>query len=621
MIFKFFLYIKKIIPFLLLVTVYGLLAISQVRASQEFETTLTATYTVAPDGATDVAQHVTLTNRFSNIYATQYALEVGSTRIKNIAIKDGAGQTIPHTSTQTQNTTAITLNFSDKIVGKGKAHIFTISYQNLDIAAKTGHVLEVNIPRLSRDSGIENYSVNIIVPQSFGDPSIVTPKSYSVSQKDGNNILTFTQDATKGQGITALYGDKQVFRFTLNYHLENPTTSRGITQIALPPDTSYQKLLYTNLDPKPERVTADPDGNWLATYTLKPKERLDVIAQGQAEIFLKPQVPIPPADQNLDRYLTEQPYWPVNAPEIKDLADRLKTPKAIYDYLVDNFSYDYQRLDGAVTRLGAADALKSPTSAICQEFTDTFITLARAAGIPARELNGFAYTQNSKLRPLSLVQDVLHAWPEYYDRDRKVWVPIDPTWGNTTGGIDYFSVLDLNHFVFAVHGQSSSTPYAAGYYKYQDTTSKDILVEFTDQNPEFKPDLSFATTVSPLHFLGLTAPGNLSITNRSGFALYNTDIALSSQNYQFPGSSTLNLPFILPFGEEELKFNLKPPSPLQTRPAILNISYLGQQTQYEFTPTLHLTSRQLTLTILGLGTVLIVFALITWSLLVHRRGR
>ena len=56
------------------------------------------------------------------------------------------------------------------------------------------------------------------------------------------------------------------------------------------------------------------------------------------------------------------------------------------------------------------------------EFTDLFVAIARAAGIPARESVGYAYTTNSRLRPLSLVTDVLHAWPEYYDADKKIWV-------------------------------------------------------------------------------------------------------------------------------------------------------------------------------------------------------
>ena len=143
-------------------------------------------------------------------------------------------------------------------------------------------------------------------------------------------------------------------------------------------------------------------------------------------------------------------------PIIIDEAKNLKTAKGIYDFVSTKLKYDYERVKPNVERLGAVNALNNPNSAICMEFTDLFIALARAAGIPAREVNGFAYTENPKIQPLSLVNDVLHAWPEYYDYEKGVWIPVDPTWASTTGGVDYFNKLDLRHFTFVMHGKSST---------------------------------------------------------------------------------------------------------------------------------------------------------------------
>lgn len=608
--------------FLLLLTFNFQLSTVPVSASNEFETSLDTVYTVGNDGVTNVTQKVTLTNRFSNIYATQYALEVGSTRIKNIEAKTESGQVIPHSNTQTQNTTAITLNFNDKVVGKGQSHVFTISYQNLDVAIKNGNVLEANIPKISKDSGIENYTVKLVVPKSFKTPSVVTPKTYTMTEDGENQILTFTKSGIEDKAITAVFGDKQIFTFTLSYHLENPTVNKGVTQIALPPDTNYQKLYYDRLDPKPDHVDLDTDGNWLATYSLKPKERLDVVAQGTAFIYLNPTVKTPETAEDLSLYTKEQPYWQISDAKIQELAAKLQTPKAIYDYLVENFSYDYTRLDGAVTRMGAVEAINNPTSAICQEFTDAFIAIARAAGIPARELNGFAYTENSKLRPLSLVQDVLHAWPEYYDSEKKMWVQIDPTWGNTTGGVDYFNILDLNHFVFAIHGSSSDTPYAAGYYKYADVASKDILVEFGDTEPVIVPDFNFDLVQSPANILGFSAPSELTITNNTGVAYYQTDFAIESPNYTLDKENTLNVSAILPFSQQRLKFNLKPTSLFQFKPATLKISFLGQTQTYEQTNgSPNFNPRTVAFVAFALGAGFIALAIITRGVLVYRRGR
>ena len=128
--------------------------------------------------------------------------------------------------------------------------------------------------------------------------------------------------------------------------------------------------------------------------------------------------------------------------------------------------------------MGAVAALQNPDQAICMEFTDLFIALSRAAGIPAREIDGYAYTENPQLQPLGLVADVLHAWPEYYDKDKGVWIPIDPTWASTSGGIDYFNKLDLRHFTFVIHGESSVTPYPPGSYKLGPNPQKDVYVSF-----------------------------------------------------------------------------------------------------------------------------------------------
>jgi len=46
------------------------------------------------------------------------------------------------------------------------------------------------------------------------------------------------------------------------------------------------------------------------------------------------------------------------------------------------------------------------------------------------------YTDDIRLRPLDLVTDMLHAWPEYYDEEKEIWTPVDPHLGkNNSGGL------------------------------------------------------------------------------------------------------------------------------------------------------------------------------------------
>lgn len=308
--------------------------------------------------------------------------------------------------------------------------------------------------------------------------------------------------------------------------------------------------------PKPTDVKIDADGNWIAVYTLSARQRVDVTVVGTVQIFASYR-PFPkPSDVTLSSNLKETQYWQVNDPKIKALAAELKTPKAIYDYVSQTLKYDFARVTPNVQRFGAVKALENPTQAICMEFTDLFIAIARAAGTPAREINGYAYTENPQLQPLSLVADVLHAWPEYYDKAKGAWIPIDPTWGSTTGGVDYFSKLDLRHFAFVIHGNDSVKPFPPGSYKLGVNPQKDVFVSFgkLPQERNSVPKL-FASVIRNIPFFSFIY--SVKIENPGPAAIYNLYPTVFFDNKQEsrdfisimpPYSSktfTVNVPFSL----------------------------------------------------------------------------
>lgn len=607
----------QIVGVFFLFTIYSLILTSKSFAAGEFVTTFSTTYQIDSQGVATVIQAITLTNSLANVYATQYALEVGSTRVSNIRATNPAGQTIPASSVTTDNKTAIAVTFPDKVVGKGQSRAFSIKYQNEDAAQKIGNILEITIPKLAEPEQIDAYEVTLKVPKSFGQPKIITPATFTQQDSIDTTILSFSDKTAKESGITAIFGQYQVINFSVNYHLENRTVSQGLVQVALPPDTAYQKITFTAINPPPKNIESDQDGNWIATFMLDPKARQTIVANGAALLYLEPTVPVPPP-QALTAYVKEQPYWPVSDENIQKLAATLHTPQAIYDYVVKTFTYNYSRLNANSGRLGAKDALEHPENALCTEFTDAFITLARAAGIPAREVNGFAYTENPKLKPLSLVQDVLHAWPEYYDSDKNAWIPVDPTWGNTTG-VDYFHHLDFNHFVLAIHGQSSERPIPAGFYKLADSPEeKDLNFSFTTTPPT--PQGSLDTTVVAVEqgFLsnGLTA--RLALTNNSGEAYYNIPVSLSAENATVtPAQTTITQ--VLPFVSQEFSVKLVPQA---NSPIRLTISSNNQITTHEIPKTSPATRLIRTLVApLALGSLFAVLAVYTGRLLVFRRQK
>src|SRR5581483_874912 len=280
------------------------------------------------------------------------------------------------------------------------------------------------------------------VPSSFGNLAYVSPNPSYKEQVGDKIIFSFDKSDSLNSSITMAFGQFQVFSFNLTYHIENPLNENVSYEIALPPDTNFQKVNYTKIDPLPQKVNIDEDGNWIAVLQVKPRQKIDLKAQGAVQLFASPNQNPKIDYKKVTNNLAKKDLWQSDDPKIVDLAKKLKTPRAIYDYVRTYLSYDYNRVAPNVERLGASLALQNPKNAICTEFTDLFIAIARAAGIPAREIEGYAYTDNPQIQPLSLVADVLHAWPEYWDNEKQIWIPIDPTWGSTSG-IDYFDKLDL----------------------------------------------------------------------------------------------------------------------------------------------------------------------------------
>lgn len=471
--------IKKIFSsFLFIFPLFFFIFIPHVRAADEFSVDTIVTYSVGEDGKTKVTHEVTLVNNLSDVYATTYTLSLENINVESVHSENSSGLSYPVDIQKEDSKTNIKVNFSDVIVGRGSERHFFISYINTEFALRTGEVWEVSIPRMGKNNNFRSYQVNLNVPKSFGLEAYISPNPASSKITDTGYVYTFTREQISDTGVSAGFGEFQVFTFNLSYHLENPLPRSTTAEIALPPDTAFQKVYLQKLDPKPTNITVDQDGNWIAVYELSPSQRVDVVAIGSVQIFASYRSFPKPKTQTLNDDLSETEYWQVNDPAIKELAAKLKTPKAIYDYVTKTLHYDTERVQPNVQRMGAVAALQSPNKAICMEFTDLFVAIARAAGIPAREINGYAYTENPDLQPLGLVADVLHAWPEYYDKDKGVWIPVDPTWGSTTGGVDFFNKLDLRHFAFVIHGKSPREPYPPGSYKLGPNPQKDVFVSF-----------------------------------------------------------------------------------------------------------------------------------------------
>lgn len=538
-------------------------------AAEEFATSYDVVYDIDQSGITTVTEKINLRNLTSEYYANQFKLIIGATEVFDIKASDSGG--VMQVSSERKDTsTIITVKFNQQVAGLNKVLPWTLQFKSKDFAEKLGKVWEVRAPKISSTTNLESYNLTIAVPTTFGESTIISPTPKSQTISSGKMFLTFDKDRLLQSGVSASFGNQQVFNFDLDYHLENANLVPILTNVALPPDTSYQNVIYQRITPQPLNVTVDEDGNYLAWYRLNHSEKLDVKVVGSVKLYTSSKAKNPTLDLNLrKKYTQTDKYWEKDHPTItakleeiigKDSnLDSTEKVKKIYRFVVNTLKYDSNRLkdtSAGVERLGAVTVLGNASSAVCMEFTDLFIALSRAAGIPARELDGFAYTANPALRPLSLRGDVLHAWPEYWD-EKKGWVMVDPTWENTTGGVDYFNKLDLSHFVFVVKGSSSEQPIPAGSYKYSGVDSKDVKVELSENDFLGLPHLDVKVENSDPILAGFPGKVKIKVSNVGNSVYPSNSFLVTAGQLSILEGDTQKLGPIPPFGQATFDLNIR----------------------------------------------------------------
>lgn len=126
-------------------------------------------------------------------------------------------------------------------------------------------------------------------------------------------------------------------------------------------------------------------------------------------------------------YLAANDYLPSDNPKVKALAEKtvkgkkgtLARARAVYDWTIAN-----THRDNSVKGCGLGQAIRTLTEANgggkCADISSVFITVARAAGIPARDVFGL----RTKGKDGAITGD-FHCWAEFY-LPGTGWVQVDP---------------------------------------------------------------------------------------------------------------------------------------------------------------------------------------------------
>ncbi|HTS68753.1 MAG TPA: transglutaminase domain-containing protein [Terriglobia bacterium] len=157
-----------------------------------------------------------------------------------------------------------------------------------------------------------------------------------------------------------------------------------------------------------------------------------------------------PAPKDLARFLAPDRLVPIDG-RIKQLADEITRGKqgtvarayALYDYVFQTVRYDKSGTGwGRGDSLWVCDAKHGN----CTDFHSLFISLARAAGIPARFEIGFPVPEGTEGSVPGY-----HCWAEFYVNGLG-WVPVDisEAWKAPKKHDYFFGTLDANRVQFSV---------------------------------------------------------------------------------------------------------------------------------------------------------------------------
>lgn len=498
---------------------------------------------------TRVKFKIDITNLRADVFVKKMTLAFPDTfSISNVSASDDKGSILPQLNHENVSNNII-LEFSDPVIGKDSVNSFFLEFDQDNLVQKKGNIWEIILPTLNKETR-NNYKVILHIPEAGSKKiSLAKPKPDFI---DGQQIVW---NNPSNKTIYIALGDKQFYFVQLGYHLKNPQFVPAYTDVVFPPDTIYQKNYIKTISPKPASVYLDNDGNYLGRYIVKPNSTLDIDYEGFIEVFIQPRDSVLTVNR---QQIDSQKVYLLNPDRNWDLKNKkveeeLDSANIIYSYVTSRLSYDYKGTGQNNTRMGALKALENPTKAVCVEFSDLFIALAREKGIYSREIQGFAFSQDQSFRPLSLASDILHSWPEYYDSQKNIWIPVDPTWENTSG-IDYFNSFDFNHLAFVIHGKKSDYPLPAGMYKTEE--SRDIIVKTV----EGKVDDMISLTIDSINFPTIVTdkkPYQLkfSLVNNSNVFLWQLPVKLNGKTIAFDKNELL-IPVIAPYEKKSLTFNL-----------------------------------------------------------------
>lgn len=357
-----------------------------------------------------------------------------------------------------------------RAIGTNDQLTFTLEYYNYGLLVNTGTLYDLYISGLSKESVLRTdrqdmaYDTNIYIKKGIlPELGFILPNPTLTNNAGANNYYEYKYnlDALLGESVWAQFGREQIYQFKITQKAM-PTMDSNIGlqneyKIIIPRDIksaeTTQTLYIDKIFPIPTKTEKDTEGNFFAYFNIPSSQQEDIAIEGYVKVAridntvtAENSGNIGDYDQNaISGYLGGSQFWEVNSPEIQAKAQELKGPetnvynliKNTYNFVINRIDYSQVKRFGVNERQGALATLKIG-SGVCMEYSDLFLTLLRAQGIPARAVFGYGYD------PLiSNTSQEAHQWVQVLIPSSGEWLDVDVTWGESkemaVGGV-------LNHF-------------------------------------------------------------------------------------------------------------------------------------------------------------------------------
>ena len=532
---------------------------TNVFADENFTISTDITHTIASDNDVETVVNAQISTTETRVlsYYTAVILEPNLT----VTCSNGQnGKTIHCTSTAKQDRTEILIDFDNTAISAKSPFNLKLEYK-YKLTNSNGYSLVSSLVDTTTNS------VTISYPKVKGTPLWTSDPVQNIKTVGDSYQIQIDKPVYSTTSI--LFGKTVAYKFQISKTFVNTQDDANQTfEIITPSDTPTQTIVWGDINPMPNTVEKDEDGNYIFKYIVAQNGSTDCSINGY---ILKHDTEV----STLGSTLTlSTGYWKLSSKDelnrvnsflvskgltipdgFSDIAEVDSSTaelvyKYIYQYVVNRLSPEDDLADGIITdnRKGIDNLISNPSNATPIDYSDFLVTLLRKYNIPARQVIGYVsnisgYTSDG----------FYNYWVEAYDSSQKRWITMDPFLEDYFGKSLYNSNF-FDHIPILTRGESSVSPKLTFYKDTDFTITSDVQA---DVSPKF--DVQAQLVFDNNNILSKYIKGIVNISNTGNIAINGYNITKSGisnlQRYIDPVNN-INSLVIIPKENATLQFNI-----------------------------------------------------------------